>query len=163
MELPRKILEQIAHNTRPTIEKQMLIGMNKSTLEEQLSQQLQANIKQFKMAGTFLTGYNGIFNDTNSNNNFFLKSFTNEDGFTQITIPPGAYEIESLNNEFKRIIIDEGLFTQAKYPFRMKPKFSTLWYNIETSPQGPINSFMFDDSIRDLLGFHAITFYEEYN
>ena len=113
MELPRQILEKIAHNTRPTIEKQMLIGMNKSTHEEQLSQQLQANIKQFKMAVTFLTGYNGIFNDTKSNNKFFLKSFTNEDGFTQITLPPGVYEIKPLNNEFKRIIIDEGLFTQG--------------------------------------------------
>ena len=161
MEIPRKILEQIAHNTRPTIEKHMLIGMNKSAHEEQLSQQLQANSKQFRMAVTFPTGYNGIFNVTNSNNSFFLKSFTNEDGFTQITIPPGAYEIESLNDEFKRIIIDEGLFTQAKYPFRMEPKFSILGYNIKISPQGPINSFMYDDSIRDILGFHAITFSEE--
>ena len=30
------------------------------------------------------------------------------------------------------------------------------------SPQGPIISFMFDDSIKDLLGFHAITLYERY-
>ena len=123
--------------------------MNKSTHEEQLSQQLHANIEQFKMAATFRTGLNGIFNDTTSNNKFFLKSFTNEDGFTQITIPPGGYEIESINKEFKGIIVDEGLFTQANYPFRMKPKFSILGYNIKFSPQGPIKSFMFDDSIRD--------------
>ena len=39
--------------------------MDKSTHEEHLSQPLQTNIKQFKMAVTFLTSFNGIFNDTN--------------------------------------------------------------------------------------------------
>ena len=31
--------------------------------------------------------------------------------FFQITIPPGAYEIENLNNEIKRIIIDKSHYT----------------------------------------------------
>ena len=30
--------------------------------------------------------------------NLFQETITNEDGFIKITIPPGAYEIESLNN-----------------------------------------------------------------
>ena len=46
----------------------MLIVMDKSTLEEHLSQPLQTNIKQFKIAVTFLSGYNGIFNLTPKNN-----------------------------------------------------------------------------------------------
>ena len=51
--------------------------MDKSTNEEHLSEPLQTNIKQFKIAVTFLTGYKGIFNVTNKNNKFyFLKSFT---------------------------------------------------------------------------------------
>ena len=49
----------------------MLIVMDKPTHEEHLSQPLQTNNKQFKIAVTFLTGYNGIFNVTNSNNKFF--------------------------------------------------------------------------------------------
>ena len=62
--------------------------------EEHLSQPLQTNNKQLKIAVTFLTGYNGIFNVTNSNNKFyFAKTITNEDGFIQVTIPQGAYEI----------------------------------------------------------------------
>ena len=163
MELPSKLLEQIAFNTRSKIEEHMLIVMNKSTHEEHLSQPLQTNIKQFKIAITFLTGYNGIFNVTNENNKFyFKKTITNEDGFIKITIPPGAYEIESLNNEIKRIIIDEEHYTEANYPFTIKPNFSTLGSIIEISPQGPIISFMFDDSIKDLLGFNARTLYEEY-
>ena len=44
--------------------------MDKSTHEEHLHQPVQTNNKQFKNAMTFLTGYNGIFNVTNSNNKF---------------------------------------------------------------------------------------------
>ena len=164
MELPSKISEQIAFNTKPKIEEQMLIVMDRSTHEEHLSQPLQTNYKQFKIAITFLTGYNGIFKVTNKNNRFyFKKTNTDEDGFFQIIIPPGAYEIQALSNENKRIIIDEEHYTEANYPFKNKPNFSTLGSIIEISPQGPIISFMFDHSIRDLLGFNARTIYEQYN
>ena len=82
MELPSKLLEQITYNTRPKIEEHMLNVMDKSTDEEYLSQPLQTNNKQFKIAVTFLTGYNGIFNVTNANNKFyFTKSIIDEDGF----------------------------------------------------------------------------------
>ena len=43
MELPSKILEQIAFNTIPKKEEHMLNVMDKSTHEEQLSQPLQTN------------------------------------------------------------------------------------------------------------------------
>ena len=164
MELPSKLLEEIAFNTRTKIEKHMLIVMDKSTHEEHLFQPLQTNNKQFKIAVTFLTGYNGIFNVTDKNNKFyFMKSISDEDGYIQITILPGAYEIESLNKEIKRIIIDEGHYTEANYPFTIKPNFSTLGSIIEISPQGPIITFMHDDSMRDILGFNARTLHEEYN
>ena len=52
----------------------MLIVMDKSTHEEHLSQPLQTNNKQFKIAINFLTGYNGIFNVTNANNKFFSQN-----------------------------------------------------------------------------------------
>ena len=156
------LLTQIAYNTRSRIEEHMLIFMDKSTHEEHLSQPLQTNNKQFKVAVTFLTGYNGIFNVTNKNNKFyFKKTISDDDGFIKITIPPGAYEIESLNNEIKRIIIDEEYYTESNYPFTIKPNFSSLGSIIEISPQGPIISFMFDDSIKNLLGFNARTLYEE--
>ena len=59
MELSSKILETIAFNTRAKIEAHMLIVMDKSTHEEHLAQSLQTNNKQFQIAVTFLTGYNG--------------------------------------------------------------------------------------------------------
>ena len=163
MELPSKLLEQIAFNTRPKIEEHMLIVMDKSTHEEHLFQPLQTNNKQFKIAVTFLSAYNGIFNVTNSNKTFFfLKSIT-DDGHIQITNRPGVYEIEAVNDEIKRNFIDEGHYTELDYPFNIKPDFNTLGSIIEISPQGPVITFVPNDSIGELLGFKKTTIYEEYN
>ena len=96
MEPPSKISEQILFNTRPKIKEHMLIVMDKSTHEEHLSRPLQPNNKQFKIAVTILTGYNCIFKVTNSPIKFYFeKTITDGDDFIQITIPPGACEIES--------------------------------------------------------------------
>ena len=73
MELPSRSLEQMAYNTRPKIEQHMSIVMEKSTHEEHLFEPLQTNNKQFKIAVTFLTAYNGIFNVTNRINRFYFK------------------------------------------------------------------------------------------
>ena len=121
-------------------------------------------IKKFKKAVTFLTGYNGIFNVTDKNNKFyFTKSITVDDGFIQITIPPGAYELENLNIQIKRNIINEKHYTKPNYPFTNKPNFSTLGSIIPISTEGPVITFVPDDSIRDLLAFNETTKYEEYN
>ena len=71
MELPSKLLEQIAFITRPKLEEHMLIFMDKSTHEEHLSQPLRTINKKFKKAVIFLSVYNGFFNITISNNKFF--------------------------------------------------------------------------------------------
>ena len=164
MELPSKFLERIAFNTRPKIEEHVLIIMDKPTHEEHLSQPLQTNNKQFKIAVTFLSAYNGIFNVTNSNNKFyFTKSITDDNHYIMITIPSGAYEIESLNNERKRIIIDDEYFTSENYPFKIQPNFSTLGSIVEISNQESAISFRPDVSIGSLLGFNKRTIYEEYN
>ena len=164
MELPSKLLEQIAYNARPKIEEHALIIMDKPTHEEHLSQPLQTNNKQFKIAITFLSAYNGIFNVTNSNIKFyFTKSITDDDHYIMNTIPPGAYKIESLNDEIKRIIIDDEHFTSENYPFKIQPNFSTLGSIVEISNQESAISFRPDDSIGSLLGFNKRTIYEEYN
>ena len=164
MELPSKLLERIAYNTRPKIEEHILIIMNQSTHEEHLSQPLQTNNKQFKIAVTFLSGYNGIFNITNLNNKFyFTKSISDYEHYIVISIAPGAYEIESLNDEIKRIIINDEHFTEDTYPFVIKPNFSTLGSIIEISNEESAISFKASDSIGSLLGFNKRTIYDEYN
>ena len=158
MELPKEVLEQIAFITRSKIEEHVLIVMDKSTHEEHVAQPLQTIKKQFKIAATFLIGYNGIFNVTNSNKKFyFMKSTTDEDGLIQITIPRGAYEIETFNDEIKRIVFDEEHYTGSNYPFTIKPIFSTPGSTIELSTRGPVITFVPDDSIRNRLRFNATT------
>ena len=68
-----------------------------------------------------------------------------------------------MNKEIKRIIIDEDFYTEANYPYTIKPNFSTLGSIIERSTQGPVITFVPDDSIRDLLGINRTTIFEEYN
>ena len=105
-----------------------------------------------------------IFNVTNSNNKFyFSKSITDDDHYIMITIPPGSYEIESLNDEIKRIITDDEHFTEENYPFKIKPNFSTLGSIVEISNEESAISFRPDDSIGSLLGFNKGTIYDEYN
>ena len=161
MELPKKLLEQIAFNTRRKIEEHMLIVMDKSTHEEHRSQPLHTNKKQYKIAITFLTGYNGIFNITSKNNKFYFINPANE--IVMITIPHGAYELESLDLEIKRIINEEGHITKDFYPFSIKPNFSTLGSIIEITDPNFLIDFTYDNTIRDLLGFVAVIVEDEHN
>ena len=88
--------------------------MDKSTHAKHLSRPLQTNLKKIEIGFIFLTGYNGIINVANSNNTFyFKKSIANKDGVIEITIPQSASELESLIDEFRRIVIDEDDFTEA--------------------------------------------------
>ena len=101
----------------------MINVMDKSTHEENLSQLLQTNNKQFKNAVTFLSGYNGIFDVTRENNKFYFTRSINDDNFTKTIIPISAYETERLNNESKGNIIEQGYFTEANYPLKVRPNF----------------------------------------
>ena len=55
MEHPSKLLKQIAFKTRSKIEEHILVVMDKSAREEQLSQPLENYKKQFEKALTFRT------------------------------------------------------------------------------------------------------------
>ena len=68
-----------------------------------------------------------------------------------------------MDDEIKRINIDKDHYTEAKYPFKIKPNFSTLGSIVELLPQGPIIGFVFDDNIGNLLGFNETILWEIYN
>ena len=161
MELQIKLLEQVVYKKRPKTEEHMLKVMDQSTHGEHLSQPLQTNSKQFKIAVTFLTAYNGIFNISNENNRFYFINPANK--IVVITIPHGAYELENIDLEIKRIIIEEGHITENFYRFKIKAIFSTLGSIIEiTDPNFSID-FTYDNTIRNLLGFNAFILEDEYN
>ena len=136
--------------------------MDNSTNEEHLSQPLQTINKQFKVAVSFLSGYNGIYNVTKENNKFtFISKFEGVE-FDVVNIPPVAYEIESLGEEIERIFIEEGYITEGDYPFKIKPNFNTLCRIIEIMPgRGWQISFVQDDSLSNFLGFTAKLIHEE--
>ena len=163
MELPSKILEQIPYNTRPKIEEHMLIVMNKSTHEEHLSQPLQTNIIQDKIAVIFLTGFKDIVKITNKNIKFFNTKLINDDDFSKIFISPGTYEIESKSKKNKRDIIEEGYFEESNCPITIKPNFSNLGSIIKNPSNITVSLIAFTpvDSIRDLSGFEIVVLHEE--
>ena len=74
---------------------------------------------------------------------FYFKKTLIEEDFIQFIVPPGAYEIEILNNEIRRLIIDKGHYTAADFPFTIKSNFSTLGSIIEILTRGPIIGFEF--------------------
>ena len=94
--------------------------------EIKLSQLLQTNIKQFKLAVTFLTGYNGIFNVTSWNIKFIFVSLFEGAGSNVAAFRPAGNEIESLNRKIERSIFDGRYIVEKDYPFSMKPNFSNL-------------------------------------
>ena len=164
MELPSKILEQIAFNTRPKIEEHMLFVMEKSAHEEYLSHPLPTNNKQYKVDVTFLNGCDGIFNVTNETKKFtFISNFEGAEN-NMLQVPLRAYEPESFNAEVKRNFIEEGYITEEAYPFGMKPNFSTLGSFIQLEPvSGWQISFLQVNTLRGRLGFKARVIYDEHN
>ena len=72
MELPGKILEQIAFNTRSEIEEHILIVLDKITHEEPLSQPLQTILGSLSLLLPFLSGCIYIFNFKNKKLKFIL-------------------------------------------------------------------------------------------
>ena len=68
-----------------------------------------------------------------------------------------------MNDEIKRIIIDDEHFTEENYPFKIKPNFSTLGSIIQILNEESAISFKPNDCIGSLLGFNKRTIYDEYN
>ena len=96
-------------------------------------------------------------------NKFYIAILFTQDGFFQITIPPGTYEVESIIEENKRNGVEESDYTEGNYPFYTKPNVSTLGSIIKNSNRRPLNSFVHDDSIRYLLEFDPIVIPKNYN
>ena len=140
MELPSNFLEEIAFITRRKIEEHMLIVMDKSILKDFLAQPLQKKIKkQFKIAVTFLTSYNGTFNVTNSNDKFYFKRSNKDDDFNVISIPSGAYKLESSNDEIMDVFIQWMLIVTLQWMLilvtitmkHLGVEFKGIWWNVK--------------------------------
>ena len=102
--------------------------------------------------------------EAKKNRFFFTTSFSKiEPSF--INIPPGAYELERLIAETKRICINKGHFREKRLTFQNKTHFfsslgSIKAIDVETGRQNVFNP---DVSIRDLLGLKHVVSHDEYN
>ena len=84
--------------------------------------------------------------------------------FGNITISPGAYEIEYLYKENQRVINEKVYFTEVNYPLVIKPNVSTLASIIENSPgRGRKINFSHDDSLCTFSGNKPTVKHEENN
>ena len=169
MEIPTKILEQIAFNTRSKIEEHILIVMKESIHEENLSQPLITNNKDFMVGVTYLTGYNGIQNINENNNRFYY--ITPDNNLKEIILPPGNYsvvlekkadDIPSFQTKIKELIIENGDATEENYPFLIRPNYSNNHSIIEIADGWEID-FTQNKTIRDVLGFGKKIINEEIN
>ena len=95
--------------------------------------------------------------------NFFKDIFEAFPAYRKIVLLKFSIKNKSLKNEIRSIIIDEEQFTESEYSFQFKPLFSTLGFIIKLSPQRSTISFVFDDIIRNILGFKEPILYKEYN
>ena len=57
---------------------------------------------------------------------FFATSITDKIGFFPLTIQIGAFESENLNIEIQKFFFEEGYYSEAVYPFTIKPNFFKL-------------------------------------
>ena len=115
-----------------------------------------------------LTGYNGILEVVSMNNKFHFATSITDDEFSAFTIPPETYGLDSLNDETKQNIVNDGflykrklsVFNQTKY--RIFPFFGSI---IELKPIfiGSQICFVHNDPIRGILGFDPIVLYEKQN
>ena len=142
----------------------MLNATDKSTHEENLSEPLQTRRKQLENAASFLTSYSDIFIVANkTNKTIFISVFEGPENKI-IRITPGIYDLESLNEEIRRFIINEGFIRRGNLPFPIKQSFSTLGSFLEiASSRGCQISFVRKDILRDLLGFKSTVELEEFN
>ena len=85
-----------------------------------------------------------------SQNQLLIKN-----GFNQTTIQLGAYEIESLDDEYKKIIFEESHFTDVNYTSTIQPNFSTVGSPSEIFRQEPLFSFLIQATFHHLTIFFS--------
>ena len=134
--------------------------MDNPTREENFIEPLITNNKDFKTAITFLTGYNGNFNITEIDNKFYC--ITPEKIIVDIVLEKGAYELEAMDLEIKRLMVLNGDSDGETIPITIKQDFSTQGSIMEIIDRWGIY-FTFDSTTRTILGADARVISGKYN
>ena len=79
-----------------------------------------------------------------------------------IVFPKGAYELEAIDLEIKRLMVLNGDSDDETFPFSIKPNFTTQGSIIEVEDGWEVD-FTHGGTIRNILGFDARIVSQKYN
>jgi hypothetical protein len=146
-----ELLKQIAKNTSPKESMQIIVTGNKSDFYKTFNPPLQLNNeKEFEVALIALHTYYSFPNiDVNNNKLYYyeLKKIGYNPVKT-ITIPVGAHELESANQEIQNALLSNGDENAIIFTFNKNTMLTTMLIK-----QGYKVAFDYDDSIGILFGF----------
>jgi hypothetical protein len=106
--------------------------------------------KQYEAALVYMSTYNSIPNVSGKRNNKFTYSTDNGISWKSIALDTGAYELEDINNEIKRIIKENG---DDEAAVEITANISTLKSVVNIKQTSYQVDFREDQTIGSLLGF----------
>ncbi len=159
------LLTKIEHNTKRRPEITLELKMNKNKKRFPIDPPISLHDGNYCMGLISLSVYNTIFNVTTKNNHFTYFNGTERSGLWKtILIPPGAYEIDQINDEIQDQLEINGDMVKVKnsdtYPITIEANDSTQKSEITCASDYQVD-FTDVQSIGKLLGFNARILKEE--
>ena len=145
-----KILSEIEKNTRPLPQIPLEVKYNTNYHRMNLTDSIDLSDGNYVIGVTSFNTYNSIFNVTSKNNRFIY--YDSVMGMKEIILLPGAYEIDQINAEISRQIMNESILSES--PITIEADTSTLRSIIRLKDSFSVD-FTFSNTLRDLLGFNS--------
>ena len=140
-------------------------GCDETNLRASYSPTIKLNPeKKYEIAFLYLKSYHSIPNISEENNTF---KYSTDDGVTWkiITIATGSYELDTINNEIQRQMIDKGDYDETKNEFyiTISANLSRLTAIVNIKDPSYQVDFGVDNSIGSTLGFLPLVIKHGYN
>jgi len=157
-------MEKVERNTDPKSSFYILVSKKSSKIRTRYNPLIELDRnKKYEIALVNLESYYSFPNLDSTNNNF---RYSPDDGgaWIEINIPEGCYEIADINEYIQRIMKESGHYDTVndKPCISINPNSNTL-KSVLTIAQGYRVSFRPDNSIRTVLGFNPLVYYEGYH
>ena len=154
-----KLLTEIEKNTRPLPQKPLEVKYETNSFEMDLQDSIDLTDGKYVIGVSSFNTYNSIFIVTYINNKIII--FNGSFNWTEILLPPGAYEIEQINDEVSRQLHIE-IENFGEPPIKIEANTATL-HSIIRLTNGYKVDFTQPNSLRDLLGFNSVILSDSYN
>ena len=149
-----KILTDIEKNTRPLPQIPLEVKYKTNHFKMDLQDSIDLTDGNYVIGVSSFNTYNSIFNVTSKNNKIIY--FDGLMYWKEIILPPGAYEIEQINDEIARQLSFE------ESPIILEANTATLHSIIRLSSGFKVD-FTQPNTLGDLLGFDSVILTEPYN